>query len=311
MILESYEVKYVESNANQCYHSAMIKALIRTMRPKQWTKNGFLFVGLIFDKQLFNLPALGCTFLGFAIFCLLSSTIYIINDIYDAEADRQHPRKRKRPIASGLLSKRTAGIAAGIFLALTLPAAYKLSLAFFYLALLYLMVNVVYSMRLKHIPIIDVLVLASLYVIRVSAGVNVIQVERFSPWLYLFTIFLALFIGIGKRRAELGLLSKNADNARKVLKGYTLPFLDNLVIIVLTCTILTYSLYTFSAPNLPENHFMMLTIPFVIYGNFRYLYLVQVENRGEAPEEILYTDRPLLLAILLWCISVFVIFYLT
>jgi hypothetical protein len=154
------------------------------------------------------------------------------------------------------------------------------------------------------------MILASFYVLRVAAGVTLIEVNRFSPWLYVFTTFLALFLGIGKRRAELSLLADGANSHRKALEGYTLPLLDQFILIVCSGTIITYSLYTFSAPNLPENHSMMLTIPFVIYGIFRYLYLLQVKQSGGEPEEVLFKDRPLQATILLFGLAVLVIFYL-
>ncbi len=289
----------------------MLSALLKTMRPKQWAKNVLLFAGLVFDRQLTNLPAVERTLAGFVIFTLLASSIYIINDLSDAKADRRHPRKRLRPIAAGELSARSAWIAAAVFLVLVFTFAYSLSRVFTALCIIYFILNLAYSLWLKNIPLIDVLVLASFYVIRVGAGVALIRVERFSPWLYLSTIFIALYLGIGKRRAELVLMEQeNAGQHRRVLDGYSIPFLDQLITIVLTITILAYSLYTFSAPNLPENHAMMLTIPFVIFGVFRYLYLVQVENHGEAPEDILFFDRPLQVTIVLWGMTILLIFYI-
>jgi 4-hydroxybenzoate polyprenyltransferase len=287
------------------------KPLLKTMRPRQWLKNGLLFIALIFDKQLTNWPALGRIALGFVVFCLLSSLIYITNDLVDLEADRNHPQKRLRPLPSGQLGvsvARTAGII--LTLIIFVPAA-LLSLNFAIVALLYLLLNLAYSARLKHTPILDVMVLASFYVLRVGAGVSLIVVHRFSPWLYVFTTFLALYLGIGKRRAELALLADEANSHRKVLEGYTLPLLDQLIIIVSSSAIITYSLYTFSAPNVPANHTMMLTIPFVIYGIFRYLYLVQVNHRGGEPEEVLLSDRPLQATILLWGLAIVAIFYLS
>lgn len=281
------------------------------MRPKQWLKNGFLFAALIFDRQLTNVGAFIHTFIGFVLFCLLSGAVYIINDIADVEADRQHPTKRDRPIAAGTLPVSVARWALALILAFTLPVAYFLSPVFALFAVAYFVLNLVYSFWLKHIPILDIMILASFYVLRVGAGVVLIEVSRFSPWLYVFTIFLALYLGIGKRRAELALLAEGANTHRKVLEGYTLPLLDQYINIVSSGTILTYSLYTFSAPNLPDNHIMMLTIPFVIYGIFRYLYLVQVEHSGGAPEEVLLADRPLQSTIVLWGLSILVIFYLT
>jgi 4-hydroxybenzoate polyprenyltransferase len=284
-------------------------ALLKTMRPKQWAKNGFLFVAITFDRQLTHFPALVRTLAGFVLFCLLSSVVYIVNDLVDIEADRQHPKKRNRPLPSGKLPLRVAVAAAAAILLVALPSAFLLSWSFGLIALGYLLLNVAYSKWLKHIPILDVLVLASFYVLRVGAGVELIVVSTFSPWLYIFTIFLALFLGVGKRRAELNLLAEAANSHRPVLGGYTLPLLDQLMTIVSSMTLITYSLYTFSAANLPSNHTMMLTIPFVIYGIFRYLYLVQVKQSGGAPEEVLFSDRPLQITLLLCGLTVLMIFY--
>jgi len=244
------------------------------------------------------------------LFCLLSSSVYLINDILDAEADRNHPQKRNRPIASGKLPVPVAAAAAVGIILITLPVSFLLSTLFGWIALIYFLVNLAYSTRLKHIPLIDVLIIAAGFVLRVAAGVSLIEVERFSPWLYVVTTLLALYIGFGKRRAELTLLQNDANNHRRVLDGYNLALLDQLITIVSGTTIVAYSLYTFSAPNLPDNHSMMLTIPFVIYGIFRYLYLIQVEQAGGAPEDIVLTDRPLQAAILLWGLSVLFVFYL-
>jgi 4-hydroxybenzoate polyprenyltransferase len=287
-----------------------VRPLFKTMRPRQWVKNGLLFIPLIFDEQLTNWPALGRVISGFVIFCLLSSLIYIINDIMDVEADRNHPQKKLRPIPSGKLKVSTARNASIILAVIVFIPAVYLSKIFALICLTYLILNVIYSAWLKHAPILDVMVLASFYVLRVAAGASLIVVHRFSPWLYVFTIFLALYLGIGKRRAELNLLAEEANSHRKVFEGYTLPLLDQLIVIVSSCTILTYSLYTFSAPNLPANHTMMLTIPFVIYGIFRYLYLVQVNHSGAEPEEVLFTDRPLQATLILFGLAILVIFYL-
>ncbi|MCW5876610.1 MAG: decaprenyl-phosphate phosphoribosyltransferase [Anaerolineales bacterium] len=287
----------------------MFIALLKNMRPKQWAKNLLLFAGLVFDRQLTYQPALERTLLGFVLFCLLSSSIYVINDLVDIEADRKHPVKKHRPLASGALPVPLAAGGAALFMLAALGLGYWLSPLFAALCLIYVLVNFSYSFWLKHIPVIDVLVLASFYVLRVAAGVSLIDVQRFSPWIYVFTIFLALFLGIGKRRAEL-LQNRRGNHARKVLEGYTAAFLEQLLVVVLCLSIITYSLYTFLAPNLPENHAMMLTIPFVIYGFFRYLYLVQVKQIGEAPEEILFNDRPLQVDLVLWGAAVLLIFYI-
>lgn len=280
------------------------------MRPRQWMKNVLIFVPLVFDQQLDNVVAFLTTLAGFALLCLVASAVYLINDLTDLEADRRHPEKRKRPLASGELPVPVAILAIAILLLSALPLAYSLSPGFAVVLLTYLLLNLAYSRWLKHIAIIDVLVLASFYLLRVVAGLTLIQVARFSPWLYVVTTLGALYIGFGKRRAEISLLADEASNHRRVLDGYTIPLLDQFITIVSATTIVAYSLYTFSAPNLPENHAMMLTIPFAIYGIFRYLYIVQTKQGGGAPEEELLADRPLQLAIFLWGVTVLVIFYI-
>lgn len=289
----------------------MLKALIKTMRPRQWvTKNVFIFAAIVFDKQLFIVDSFLRTLAGFALFCLISSSVYIFNDIADIEADREHPKKKDRPIPSGKLPVPAAWTASILLAVITLGVGYWLTPSFAYVIGLYFLINMAYSKWLKHIPIVDVLVISTGFVLRVHAGVTLIQVERFSPWLYVVMTLLSLFLGFGKRRAELALLAQGAGSHRKVLDGYTLPLLDKYIMIVSATTVVAYSLYTFSAPNLPENHSMMLTIPFVVYTIFRYLYLIEVEHAGGAPEEILLSDRPFQIAMFLWGMTVLVIFYL-
>jgi 4-hydroxybenzoate polyprenyltransferase len=288
----------------------MLPALIKTMRPRQWTKNAVLFAALVFDRQLTNLPALVSTIAGFFIFCLLSGVVYIINDLADVEADRRHPVKCRRPIASGELPARVAVVAVIVILVVIFPLSVLLSPGFAVIAFIYFVTNLAYSKWIKHIPLLDVLSIALFFVLRVAAGVVLIVVARFSPWLYVLTSLGALYIGFGKRRAELALLAGEAQAHRRVLDGYTIPLLDQYITVLSGMTIIAYSLYTFSAPNLPENHVMMLTIPFVIYGIFRLLYLIQVTHSLGAPEEVLLSDRPLQIAIALWGISVILIFYI-
>src|SRR5512143_305794 len=278
----------------------MLKALIKTMRPRQWTKNVFIFAALVFDKQLLIRDSFLRTLAGFALFCLISSAVYIFNDVADIEADRQHPEKKNRPIPSGKLPVGVAWAAGLLLVAVTLVLSYWLEPAFAALVALYFAINLLYSKWLKHVPIVDVLIIAAGFVLRVGAGVALIDVERFSPWLYVVMTLLALFLGFGKRRAELTLLAQGAGSHRKVLDGYTLPLLDQYILIVSSTTVVAYPLYTFSAPNLPANHVMMLTIPFVVYTIFRYLYLIHVENAGGAPEDILLSDRPFQVAMVLW-----------
>lgn len=289
----------------------MLLALFKTMRPRQWTKNAVLFAALVFDRQLTlsHWPEVLRTLVGFFIFCLLSGLVYIINDLADIEADRLHPEKRHRPIASGRLPLRVAQAAMIVLPLVLFPLAYWLSLDFALVALAYLLVNLAYSKWIKHIPLLDVLSISAGFVLRVAAGVVLIDVARFSPWLYVVITLGSLYIGFGKRRAELALLAQDAGSHRKVLDGYTLPLLDHYINIVSSVTIISYSLYTFSAPNLPENHAMMLTIPFVLYGVFRYLYLIQATYSTGAPEEVLLSDRPLQVTVGLWGLAVLFIFY--
>lgn len=281
----------------------MLSAWIRALRPRQWIKNGFVFAALIFDGQLFEPAPTLRTTLGFLLLCAASSTVYILNDIADVEADRAHPTKRFRPIASGELPINAARLGGLLLLLISLGGSFTLSLGLGLIVLTYLILNFFYSYWLKHVPIIDVFIIASGFVLRVGAGVSLIEVERFSPWLYVCTTLLALFIGFGKRRAELKLLADQANSHRRVLDGYSLDLLDQLIVIVSALTIMAYSLYTFSAENLPSSHLMMLTIPFVIYGIFRYLHLIHVEQLGGAPEELVIRDRPLLAALVLWGLS--------
>ncbi len=289
----------------------MLTALLQTMRPRQWTKNGFVFFALVFDQQLFHLPALLRTIGGFFLFSLISSAVYIINDIEDIEADRQHPKKKHRPLPSGKLSIPAAWTAAILLVLLVIPLGYLLSPMFAVVMGLYFVMNLAYTKWLKHIPIVDVMIIAAGFVLRVGAGVTIIQVERFSPWLYVVTTLLSLYLGFGKRRAELALLSQGAGSHRKVLEGYTIPLLDQYITIVSATTIVSYSLYTFSAPNLPANHTMMLTIPFFVYIIFRYLYIIQFTNNAGAPDEVLLTDRPMQFSIVLWGLGILAIFYFT
>ena len=289
----------------------MLTALFKTMRPRQWTKNVFLFAALVFDKQLFVVDSFLRTLAGFALFCLISSSVYIFNDLADVEADRQHPEKKNRPIASGKLPVNAAWVAGIVIVIVALVLSYLLAPAFSAVIGTYFLLNLAYSKWLKHIPILDVLIISAGFVLRVGAGVTLIAVERFSPWLYIVMSLLSLFLGFGKRRAELALLAHGAGSHRKVLDGYTLPLLDQYIMIVSGTTIVAYSLYTFSAPNLPDNHAMMLTIPFLVYAIFRYLYLIEVKHAGGAPEEVLLSDRPFQIAMVLWAITVLAIFYVS
>ena len=288
----------------------MLKALLQTMRPKQWIKNVFIFGALVFDNKLFDPAYFLRTLAAFVMFCLVSSTVYIINDLGDIKKDRLHPIKRNRPLASGRLKPPVAvGGVVGILVVL-LPLAFALDLSFGIIALAYLVNNLLYTFWLKNVVIIDVLSIAAGFVLRVGAGVAVIPTERFSPWIYVCMTLLALFLGFGKRRHELALLATDANNHRQVLEDYNLPFLDEMMGVVTASTVMAYATYTFSAEGLPSNHSMMLTVPFVLYAIFRYLYLIHVRGEGGAPEEILLSDRPFLLDVTLWGILVVLLLYL-
>jgi 4-hydroxybenzoate polyprenyltransferase len=270
------------------------------MRPKQWAKNVFLFGALVFDKKLFDLSAILKTSAAFVLFCLLSSSVYLINDLVDMERDRQHPTKRNRPLASGQLQPWVAVGAAIAFILISLAAAFLLETQFGFVAASYIIIMVLYSFSLKNVVIVDVLTIAAGFVLRVVAGTVVFRVERFSPWLYVCMTALALLISVGKRRHEIILLAEGANNHRAILDEYNVRLLDNMLNIATSTAIVAYSLYTFSAPNLPPNNLMMLTIPLVLYGLLRYLYLIHVKGEGGAPEDVTLKDKPILIVVALW-----------
>ena len=283
---------------------------IHQMRPRQYAKNLFIFVPLFFDRQLFNMRSLLITFLGFITLCILSSGVYVLNDIVDVEADRNHPQKKYRPIASGKISIRNAKIFCVILFVIAFVMGFFINKKFFMLCVLMTLINIAYSFKLKHIPLIDVITIGILFLIRVYSGAVLIEVKIFSPWLYIVTFMLALYLGFGKRRAELASLQGTENTTRPVLEGYTIPFLDQLISIISAVIIISYTLYTFSGPAVPDNNRMMLTVPFVIYGIFRYLYLIQVKHQGGAPEEVLFSDRWLQGTIVLYAVSVIFALYI-
>jgi 4-hydroxybenzoate polyprenyltransferase len=288
----------------------MVKALIKTMRPRQWPKNGFVFVALFFDGKLLQLAYLLHTVAAFVLLCLMSSAVYLMNDLSDIESDRQHPTKCKRPLPAGELSPKVAAVAAVLFAGGSLIAGFWLTPAFGLILLAYLLSQVAYTYWLKNVVLFDVLIVALGFVLRIAAGVVVIDVERFSPWLYLFGGFLALFLVLGKRRHELVLLGDEAGKHRKILQEYNLDLIDRMLGLVTTSVLVFYSLYTFLAEGLPGNHTMMLTIPFLMYGIFRYMYLIHVRHEGGAPEEIALRDRPLQATIVCFALTVFAVLYL-
>lgn len=286
----------------------MIKGLLLSLRPKQWTKNVIIFFGLIFSLNLFDSAMVLTAIAAFLIFCVLSGVVYLVNDIADLEKDRMHPLKRYRPLPSGLITPRLAVAAAAILLLGGLSAAFALGLQFGLVATGYVLLMFAYSFGLKHLVIIDVFVIAGGFVLRAVAGAVAIAVP-ISPWLYVCTALGALFIGFGKRRHELVLLNDDATKHRRILDEYTPAMLDQMITIVTATTIMAYSLYTFTAERLPPNHAMMITIPFVLYGVFRYLYLIHLKDAGGSPEEMMLRDAPLAVDIVLWVVAAVAILY--
>lgn len=279
----------------------MLKHLFISIRPGQWVKNLFVFAPLIFSRNLFVVEHSLTVLAAFGLFCLLTGSVYLLNDLLDIEKDRRHPIKAKRPLPSGRL-KPSAAVAAAIVLSIgSLGASYALHAIFGVFATCYFLINVAYSTKLKHVVIVDVMLIAFGFVFRVLAGAAVIDVPATS-WLLMCTILLALLLGFAKRRHELVLLNEQADNHRRVLEHYTPYFLDQMIIIVSAATVMSYALYTISPETVA--HFkttkLIYTIPFVLYGIFRYLYLVNLREEGGNPASILLTDRPLFLNIFLW-----------
>ncbi len=281
------------------------------MRPHQWSKNVIVFAALVFDGKLFVPTLFWQTFLVFTAFCLASSSVYILNDLVDIEKDRLHPKKRLRPLPSGLLSPRFALVAALVLAVVSLATTIWLDPWVGVVTGVYLLQNIAYSFYLKNIVIIDVMVLALGFLLRVVAGAVIVQVANFSPWLYVCVTLLSLFLGFGKRRHEIALLEGEAANHRASLLEYNLPLLDQLIGIVTTSTFIAYTLYGIEAQTaLAQDGRMLLTTPFVFYFIARYLYLIHVKKLGGAPDELLFRDRALLLNSGLWAASVVALIYL-
>ncbi len=300
-----------------------ILALLKAMRPRQWTKNLALFVGLVFAQKLFVLASFERATLAFAAFCMASSAIYLLNDLFDLENDRQHPVKRLRPLASGNLPVSWAIVTIGVLLCIcagltsllfAIPVQSDVfakvggaNLLFIFTITTYLILMVFYSIRLKHVVLLDVFIIASGFVLRILAGAVVIPVY-ISPWLYLVTVLLSLFLALNKRRHELILLREDASNHRNILQEYSLPMLDQMITIVTAATLMSYSLYTFQGPT--GDQLLMITIPLVLYGMFRYLYLVYMHMEGGSPEEVLLRDRHMLGTVVLCIAIVITVLYL-
>lgn len=287
--------------------------LIRTMRPKQWTKNLlFVFPAIFFDGKIFQIEPFTRVFLAFIALCMVSGTVYIINDLVDIESDRLHPRKRKRPLPSGQLPVNVAIVAALIIPVVTLIASYLFSPSLALVLVVYLGIQLLYSFRLKHIVIIDVLTVTTGFVLRVIAGVVVIEVENFSPWLYIVTGLLAFFLVVAKRRQELILLGSDAGEVRPIFQKYNLPLLEEMLRMVTTSTLIAYTLYTIeksSDDSLRAQSLALLTVPFVLYGLLHYLYLIYVKGETSPPDEVLLKDRPLQITIVLFAVAHIVLLY--
>lgn len=289
------------------YRSSLL-AYVAAMRPRQWTKNAVVFAALVFDHKLDDTGRLAIVIGAFVCFCLASSAVYVVNDLRDAESDRQHPRKRLRPIASGQVSAQAAWTLVGLLLLTSIPLALLLRPEFAAVLVGYLALMTAYTFVLKHLVILDVFAISAGFVLRAAAGAVVLDVP-ISPWLYVCTVLLSLFIGFGKRRHELLLLESNAGAHRRNLDEYSPELLDQFIMITAAATVMAYSLYTFSAANLQDDRSMMLTIPFVLYAILRYLFLVHRRDAGGSPEQVLLTDLPLLSCITLWGIVSVVILY--
>jgi len=284
--------------------------LLISLRPAQWTKNLLVFAALVFAEKLFDLRAVALSVAAFVIFCALSGVVYLINDIADRHTDRQHPLKRRRPIAAGTLPVRVAATAAAIIGAAALAAALAVGWKLALVAAAYVALQALYSGPLKHIVIIDVLALSIGFVLRAAAGAVAIDV-RISHWLFVCTILLAMFIALAKRRHELVLLADGAASHRPILGEYSPYLLDQMIGVVTASTLIAYIFYTIS-PETAEKFgtdLLGLTIPFPLYGIFRYLYLVHRREGGGSPAELLINDRPLLTCVMLWVAAVVVIIY--
>jgi len=284
--------------------------LVRSLRPGQWTKNLLVFAPLIFAVRLFDLASAARSAAGFAVFCGLSSVVYLINDVMDREGDRRHPQKRTRPIAAGDVSVPAALVSALVLAAGSLGCAYLLSGRFAAVAALYLGLQTLYSISLKHIVIIDALTLAIGFVLRAVAGAVVIDVVV-SHWLFVCTILLALFIALAKRRHELVLLADGAAGHRPILDEYSAYLLDQMIAVVTASTLISYIFYTISPETEQKfgTSWLGLTIPFPLYGIFRYLYLVHRREGGGSPSDLLLNDKPLLACVTLWVVAVVLIVY--
>jgi len=287
-----------------------MKIYFELLRPKQWVKNFFVFGAIIFARKFLVLDDLWKTLAAFGLFCAVSSSIYIINDIFDRKEDALHPEKKDRPIASGRVSVGAGWVWAGGLGLLGLLGAFGINQYLGVVVLAYFVLNFCYSVVLKHIVILDVIVVALGFVLRVAAGAAAILVPV-SPWIIITTLLLALFMALAKRRHELGLLEGSSSKHRRILAEYNPAFLDQMIGVVTTSTLITYALYTMSAETIKHTGTdkLILTVPIVLYGIFRYQYLVYKKEQGGNPTKMMLTDRPLIVAVLLWVIVSGIIIY--
>ena len=281
------------------------------MRPEQWIKNFFVFTALLFSKNLLNPSKDIEAIIGFVIFCMVTGCAYMVNDLVDLEKDKLHPVKSRRPLASGKLKKETAVKIIVLVCLASLSFAFYMNILFGFIVLAYFLLNIGYSIYLKNIVIIDVVSIAAGFVLRVLGGAVIISVVA-SQWLILCTILLSLFLGFSKRRHELILLEDSATSHRRVLEHYSPYFLDQMIAVVTASTLICYALYTMSGDTVEKlgTSKLIYTIPFVLYGIFRYLYLVHQKEEGGSPTEIMFTDKPMIINICLWVISSVVFIYL-
>jgi len=289
----------------------LVLAILSALRPKQWIKNGFVLAALVFSRHLFDAAYVWRSISAAITFCLLSSAVYLINDIFDRETDRLHPQKRKRPIASGRVPVAVAIAIAAVLVITSLVSAFNLDTRFGTVSAIYLAQNLAYSIALKHVVILDVMVIASGFLLRAIGGAYAIDVT-ISSWFILCTMLLSLFLGFVKRRQEIALLEDNAGNHRRILDEYDRTFLDQAISISTAGSLVTYALYTTSpevAAKLGTPH-LNLTVPFVIYGLLRYLHIVYKQGTGGNTASTVLGDRPLLINILLWLLTLVAILYL-
>ncbi|HUT75151.1 MAG TPA: decaprenyl-phosphate phosphoribosyltransferase [Armatimonadota bacterium] len=286
------------------------RAVAEALRPRQWLKNGIVFAGIIFSQSFLDLRMLAISVAAFALFCALSSSVYLLNDLGDLERDRRHPSKRLRPLASGRLPMRLAWAAAPTLAVASLALAFALRPEFGLLALGYYALNLAYTYWFKHVAIVDVMSIAVGFVIRAAAGAAAIAVD-ISPWLLVVTIFLALFLALSKRRHELVVLEAGAGDHRASLAHYSPQLLDQMIAVATTSTVIAYALYTMSPDTVEKfhTHNLVYTMPFVLFGIFRYLYLIHQRREGGAPERIALGDLPMLVNLVLWLAAVGLVLY--